>query len=226
MSYRSYAISIRPRLGLTELTETELKKWCELQAYAVMYIEKDNEARHCHIQVWFEIPRLRGVICKAIQRICERTIELWDHAQLKVMRAGIKIAYSDWFLDYLEDCFKKKNDDINIAYSAPPNTGSLEYYPSEEEQDAVIEQANTADPKYNRLKNLYWEWTSCEIITQESVSKFLIWAMYDSKKIMLCKDKLTRINLCKNLYWYLRPEECTIEQFLSKEDFENWLKTK
>lgn len=226
MSYRSYCITVRPREGLRSETEKELKNWCELQTHAVMYIEKDNEARHCHIQVWLKVPRLRGVICKAIERICSRTIELWDHAQLRIMRAGVKIAYSAWYLDYLEDAFKKKDDELNIAYSNPPNTGEIEYYPSEEEQDAVQEQANSADPKYHRLKNLYWEWTSCEIITQESVCKFLVWAMYDTKKVMLCKDKMTRINLAKNLYWYLRPDECSIEQFMSKEDFEVWLKTK
>lgn len=226
MSYRSYAITVRPKLGLSDETEKELVKWCSLQKHAVMYIEMEGCARHAHIQIWLDVARLRGVICKSIQRICERTIELWDNCQLRVLRAGIKIAYSPWYLDYLEDAFKKIGDKINTAFSNPPNTGELEYYPTEEEQKKVQESATCADPKYNQLKNLYWEWTDDKVITLESVCKFLIWAQYDGKKVAVCKDKLTRINLSRNLYWYLCPQNCSIEEYLSKEDFDIWLKTK
>lgn len=223
MSYNSYCITVRPRAGLIKKTLADLVQWCEKQDYAVLYVEKDNEAKHAHIQVWSEEKRPKGIIAKAMQRICSRTIEDWDAAQNKVLRAGVKIAYSDWWLDYLAENEDKPEDEGECIYDNPPKSDTLLYYPTEAEQDAVLNKINAVDHKYHQLSVLFHEWNEGDI-SHYKVGKFLSWAMYDSKKIMVSKDKMTRINLCRNLYYYLKPEASSAEDFMNEEDFNKAMK--
>lgn len=204
MSYRSYALTIRPLLGLNDKTEDALIKWIQKLDYAFMAIEKQDEARHAHIQVWFETPKARGDICKQLQRICERTIEEFNEAQKKVLRNGVKIAYSDWYLDYLADNDNKEGEEKgDIVYDKPPQQ-SLEYYPTEEEQENVMKMKNAIDPRFAKLEIQFHEWLPEGGTTNRiSVASFLAWAMFDARIIQVKVNSRDRIALAESLFLYV-----------------------
>lgn len=204
MSYRSYALTIRPLHGLSDKTEEALIKWIQKLDYAFMAIEKQDEARHAHIQVWFETPKARGDICKQLQRITERTIENFDEAQKKVLRNGVKIAYSDWYLDYLaENDNKEGAEKGDIVYDKPPQQ-TLQYYPTDEEQENIMKMKNATDPRFAKLEIQFHEWLpEGGLINRVSVASFLAWAMFDERIIQVKVNSRDRLALAESLFLYV-----------------------
>lgn len=206
--YKSYAITVRPRNGLSDSTMAALAKWCKDQDYASMCIEMEGEARHTHIQVWFDDPRERGVVCRCMQRICERTINDWDRAQCKVLRAGVKICYSNWIEDYCTDNMNKP-DPPKIVYEKIPSH-CLEYYPSDEEQAAVKARNNAVDKRYHRLSELWSNYWYGGPFLPKDIAEFLMTAEFVDKSICVMKDNKVRRETCLHLYYYI-SEHAPIE---------------
>lgn len=205
MVYRSYCLTVRPLLGLSNETEDALITWLKKLDYAYMCIEKTGSARHAHIQVWFKEPRARGDVCKALQRIAERTIEDFNSCQKKVLRNGVRIAYSDWYLDYLEENEKKVGDEKGMeVYSVIPET-TLDYYPSEEEQQKTQEMNNSVDPRFTKLEQQFYEWSDGlnYEITQDTVCNFLSDLMFNKRLIPVKVNKRDRVALAETLYLYI-----------------------
>jgi len=202
--YKSYAVTVRPRNGLSDLTMSELAKWVAKQDYGVLVIESESESRHAHLQVWFNEGRERGKITTAMQRICDRTIEDFDNAQLKVLRSGVKIAYSDWYADYLIDNKEKEDSDGlgEVVYIKVPDN-PLEFYPTEEDQQKVQDKVNAVDKYYHKLLELWNEWWYGGPVMQTNVASFLADMEFKSKKITVIRDNKTRHNTCRNLYHYI-----------------------
>lgn len=205
--YRSYWITIRPREGLKEKTEIRLKKWLQKQEHGMGCIEKENEARHAHIQIWNEEARERGVIVKSIRRICEETIEDWDSAQSKVMSNGIKIAYDNVCQNYCIDNELKNGEEI--FYDKCPDI-TEKYYPTEEEQEKVKEEANTGDIRYYKMNENYIKWKDkknlCKIRNQyeikADIASFLSWSMFEEKNMKIIQDPRVAKQVCYCLWRY------------------------
>lgn len=201
--YKSYAITIRPRDGITDFTIKATTEWCKKQRFAVGVIEKDNESRHLHIQVWNDAPKARGDVAKAIQRICERTIPEWDNAQQKVLRSGIKIAYSDWYEDYLLDNESKEQvTEERIIINNPPDK-TMEYYPTEEEQNEVQTLKTATDQRYASLELQCLKYLGDTPITMNNVARWLAYATNDERSIKVITQQRDRTALCKSLYHYM-----------------------
>lgn len=211
--FRSYCITIRPRDGITDTTIDATKKWLSKCTYAVAVLEKSQHERHLHAQIWTETPKARGDICKQMQRICERTIQDWDTAQLKVLRSGVKIAYSDWYLDYLVD-----NDDKeppNILIENPPQF-SMNYYPTEEEQENVQTMKTAVDPRFADLEIKCRDYLGERPITERTVASFLADAMFNSRTIKCVTQQRDRVALAKTLFAYM-SKSTDIYLFLTKD---------
>ena len=208
--YRSYALTIRPLHGIADQTVEALVSWFNKLDYAVAVIEMDNESRHMHAQIWSNQPKRKGDICKALQRICERTIENWDNAQLKVLRMGVKIAYSDWYLDYLTENDAK--DDPNIFVYKPPDK-SFDFYPTEEEQEAVRQVATSVDPRFTHLEQKFLEWHDDQSgeITKIKIAKFLAICTNEDRTMKVICQKKDRIALCQSLYNYITKSDDPME---------------
>lgn len=210
--FRSYCITIRPRDGISDETVSQCKKWLAKCDYASAVLEKEHESRHLHAQIWTNTPKARGDICKAVQRICERTVKDWDNAQLKVLRSGVKIAYSDWYLDYLEE-----NDDKeppNVIYSSVPEL-TMEYYPTEEEQENVQAIRTAVDPKFANLEIQCLAYLGEKEITERSVAAFLCDAMFVKRTMKCVIQHRDRLALAKTLYAYM-TKSTNIYMFLEK----------
>lgn len=214
MSGKSYAFTIRPKNGLSENTEEELIKYLKKQHHAFAVIEGCEESRHSHGQVWFEHEKTKGDFAKALERICERTIEDWNAPQKKVLRGGVKFAYNDDFTDNY--CQKEKEP--NIIFNNPPEDTDG-YYPSQEDQNKIKESANAVDKRFHRWlvdfkESKYWineEWTP----TLADCARFLSYKMFETKEYAVVVEKRKRVEYCKCLFLYanscIRPEEFLTE---------------
>jgi len=203
--FRSYCITIRPRDGITDETIDGIKKWLLKCSHAVAVLEKSEHERHLHAQIWTDTPKARGDICKQMQRICERTIKDWDTSQLKVLRTGVKIAYSDWYLDYLVENDLKEAPHI-IVNNPPQKT--MEYYPTEEEQNNVqilktaVDQ-RMADLEIKCLEYLGKKELKDTTITMKLVAEYLADAMFMSRTIKCVLQQRDRKALCITLHAYM-----------------------
>lgn len=218
--YKSFGITCRPRNGLNDVVCDALKAWCAKQQYCTLITEKTGSERHAHIQVWFEDKKMKGDVKRVFIRICERLIDDWDMAQKKFC-VCVKICYNNWIENYCEDNDIKK-DEFEILYDEKP-LNDESFYPSQEEQDKVLEKANAVDKGYYELSLKFYEWFKGVDITIGIVAKFLAWAMYDEKIIRVRKDKRERVNLCTNLYLYVSGNSNACD-FLSKKDEDLYIK--
>lgn len=214
-AHRSFCVTIRPRHGISDSTVSATLKWLRKQDYAVAVLEKENEARHLHAQMWFTKPRARGDINKQIQRICEQTIEDWTPEELKVLRGGTLIAYSDWANDYLIENDLKTNDP-NILINSPPNK-TIDYYPTEEEQDRVQKLKTAVDPRFFNLEQDYLQWNGDNPVTHKSVASFLADSMFVSRTLKVIIQKRDRLSLCTSLYCYITKSTDPF-QFMEKSE--------
>jgi len=215
--YKSFALTIRPRMGITSNTVDAFKTWLSKQTYAVAVLEMEHEARHLHAQIWLDEGRTKDDVSKAVKRICERTIEDWDAAQTKVLRGGIKIAYSDWYLEYLVDNEAKGCVEIDsIILNNPPNK-TEDYYPSEEEQEAVKAVSNAADPKFLSMEQQCNEYLARyqKELTIKNVANWLCYAMFQERTMKVLINQRDRTAICKTLYAYMSHSN-DIDLFLEK----------
>jgi len=216
--YKSFALTIRPREGINDQTVQECVKFAKKFSFSFGALEKtkDIQARHLHIQIWSDDPKRKADIAKQLQRICEKTIDLWDNAQLKVLRSGIKIAYSDWYLDYLvENDEKIETDEIGeIIINNPPDK-SMEYYPTEDEQEALKNKINAVDPRFHQMEVELKEFMNEDTpITMNVVASYLATSMYKTRTMKVILAKRDRISLCESLYNYV-TQSTDVNNFIS-----------
>lgn len=210
MAYRSYAVTVRPLAGISEETITGFSKWFNKQQYVVAVLEKEGSERHLHFQLWWDEAKTRGDVSKQVQRICERTIPDFDRAQLKVLRGGVKIAYSDWYLDYLTD-----NEDKprvlghNLLMNVPP-AQTMEFYPTEEEQEAIREKSGCLDNQMFDLEKgciTFCEERELELSELRSICIYLAHAQNVARIIKPIRREADRRALAKTLHSYINKVE-------------------
>lgn len=213
--FRSFAITIRPRDGVTDKTVSAYLKWFGNLDYAFVCTEKDGVERHIHAQIWTVNAKAKGDITKQVERICERTVGDWDQLQKKVLRSGIKIAYSDWYLDYLKEN-ELKDSSCNILYERlPENTYS--YYPTEEEQEQVRTTATAVDPRFTDLEFKCNEFFTLRGISlsPKNVASFLADAMFNSRTIKVMMHQRDRTALALTLYAFM-SKSSNVDLFINK----------
>lgn len=155
--YRSYCFTVRPLQGLSKETESLILRWLRKQHKAFATIEGDDEARHMHGQIWLEEPRERGKVNQSLKRICEKSIVDWSAVEAKVLSKGTRIAYSDWFDSYLDDDLTKSHNFKYIVINNPPDK-TEEYYPSQQEQDQIQQEANAVDKQMHRWEQAWFNY--------------------------------------------------------------------
>lgn len=203
---KSYCITFRPKNGLTEETEAAIIKWLEKQDYYVAVTEKEGVEKHLHAQIWMNSGRARGEICTGMTRIGERTIKDWDNNQKHVCRSGVRIAYSDWYDNYLLDNENKGEAVNELTKNIPNITGG--YYPSIEEQEARQASINAVDQKYHRLKEKYMSYIEghdgAEEVTMRRCQEALAYWMYVEKSICVIEDQKRKTSTVREMYNYIR----------------------
>lgn len=211
--YQSFCVTVRPLLGLSDETLQALNKYAESQDHAFAVVEKDGPDKHWHAQFWFHKPRARGQIAEAMARICERTIEEWSKPQLKVLRNGVRIAYSDWHLSYLSDNEEKEAPNVQVD-NAPLVTES--YYPTEEEQAALQAKVNAADPQFHKLATMFRTDHPDVRPTERGVALWLAKQELVEKSISITRQKRDRVQKTRLLWLYLLGEDASDAQLIAE----------
>lgn len=213
--FRSFAITVRPRDGVTDKTISAYLKWFEKLDYAFVCTEKDGVERHIHAQIFTDNAKAKGDITKQVERICERTICDWDQSQKKVLRQGIKVAYSDWYLDYLKENELKDNS-CNILYEKLPEN-TYPYYPTEEQQEQVRTTANAVDPRFTDLEFKCNEFLTLRGIslTPKNVASFLADAMFNLRTIKVMMHQRDRTALALTLHAFM-SKSSNVDLFINR----------
>ena len=213
--YRSYAITISPSIEVEGKIQKDLTAWINKQPYAFAVIEGGagkEQKRHLHAQVFYEEPREKGSLTKALKRIVlANDAEAKTHIAVKV-----KIAYNDDFIDeYMtKDITELIRDEIPAEAS--------EYYPSEEEQQKVKQRSNATDPTYHYWKELYEDYEDKKENPElADIARFMANMMFVEKKIKVISDKRHRVEKTKSLWMYINSLS-RIDEFLTKDDYELW----
>lgn len=209
--YRSFAVTVRPQLGLSDETLEALNKYAESQDHAYAVVEKEGHEKHWHAQFWYDKPKPRGRVAEAMARICQRTIPGWSKPQLKVLRNGVRIAYSDWHLSYLEHNEDKEPANVQVE-NAPLDTSP--YYPTEDEQAALQAKVNAADPEYHRLATMFREDCDEEKPNERTVALWLAKKMLVEKSISIIRQKRDRLQKTRMLWLYILGEHADDEDLL------------
>lgn len=211
--FRSWTFTVRPGLGLTKKTEEQIVKWmCKQEGYFAC-IEMEDEKRHLHGQIWLAEAREKGKINTALQRICERTIDDFNNAQLRVLTAGTRFAYSDWYNSYLEDNDKKEGQTVNeICREIPDKT--MGYYPSEADQQKALNTFNAVSKRFHRWETKFLE----KKIPKDwgSIGRFVLSQMFLDRTEEPIQDTKCRRQFTKTLYMYIN--KMTVEVSLAELD--------
>lgn len=210
---RSMGVTIRPSDGLTdEMVEVLLAKLkSSYQCGAKCAIEKKGHERHAHFQLWFDKPkRPSDVKSTYLDKVLKPY--LMSHPKWNYIKSNgiyVTIAYScDWINTYCTEN-SLKTDEVNILYeNLPDDYQENQYYPSQEEQDAVQAKANAVDQMMHDYEVMFYNWFEqtqppCQEITCTLVATFLSTMAYSERKIKTMHRKLDRQNLTTTLTAYI-----------------------
>lgn len=218
--YNSFAvtISLKDQDFKGEIEEW-FTSWLKKQDYSMGVVEKDSSGKlHAHAQIWNESPSRKGdmfgtAFKSKILKYSPDSVVLGNRGAL-----NSEIAYNDRFVEYMEKDIVKE-----LVCKLPQLTDK--YYPSEEEQQKVMAEANAVDKKFHRWlldfkESNFWineEW----VPSLGDCARFLAYQMFVSKKYPVIVEKRRRVEYTKCLYCYA-VEKRAYEEFLTLEDKENY----
>lgn len=196
--YRAYGFTVRPINGVTDEVVKRYTEWVERQAGWYLCTEKEGSERHIHCGVYFEEPRTRGDVVKAIVRILKRG-SVTD-AECRVARSGVRIMYSDDFIDqYL-------NKDVDsVCVSMDLGIRRKDYYPTQEEQDRV--QARAVDPVLQKYESLWNEWDEKEDNPSKDLVKYFCVDMWFKSRQVCVPDVKRQKGVIHNVFHYITKGE-------------------
>ena len=215
--FKSFAITVRPTNGLHGDYAEAVEKYIRKQKYFLYNYEKEAEARHIHAQIFFDEPVRKSSIQTALKRIAEKHDKDYSVAARKVLVSGVKIAYSDNFMDN----YITKDGEIAMENYNPP-VDTEQYYPTLEEQQKAIADADAVDKTFHKLKQI-WETENPEYIehqkTLKDIGLFIYKCMFETKVIAVIKDDRNRKQLVKALTHYIFPyNQSAVSYMFTKED--------
>ena len=185
--FRSYAFTIRPLEGVPENGQLEKSVIDYVAKYkGFVAAEMEDTSRHLHGQIFFEKPKRKHDFNNKLSQFCHKGIQDWTPKQDHVLRSGTEVAYDDnWYLEYCN-----KSDTQVLLHAMPEN--SIDYYPSKEEQAAVMARAHAVDKTFHHLLELYEEDPPVkenEFPSPEEVRFWLYDQMFIKKTIRVIEDK-------------------------------------
>lgn len=205
--YRGWAITIRPRDGITSAQITSFLDWVDGPRSGVLgctaVTEGINECRHLHAAVYLVEPRRKDAVVRAMKGIQGCT----DRAEERVLSQGVKILYSPDF----EEVYLTKNEDghtVELLSCRMSMEDRLACLPSQEEQDAVQMATNSADKYFHQLA---LEFTKTEQIPHvEAVEDFLHAKMFVDKTMRVLRLRRDRRALRDTLTGYLSGKKADL----------------
>lgn len=206
--HTTYAITHRPKNGVTEDDIETIVKWCSKKCkYYKVITEKDHDERHIHAAVFLTEPTCRSNVVKSVMRLYP---DLAPEEKM-VLRQGIKVSGSAQWLDYLA-----KGDSTKVIQDNLPERKHLEgFY---EQPDLPLKVRKNLS-YYGRLEKLWYEHVDPDKVQNpENCRHFLFNMMYNKRLIDVIRDDKTIIQTSRHLARYLnRVKESVIEKMVENQ---------
>jgi hypothetical protein len=206
---RSYAITLRTRVGVNDKMIEIFDEWMEKQTYGVWTMEKEGADRHIHAQIWLKLGRTKGNVEKSMKRILKKCYTSDQYEEKPAVK--VKPAYND---DFVETYMKK--DGIEHLTGTVPNEenpgdvlgdyDASDYYPTEEEQLAFIAGSQT-NHNWTLWTHLEEIWHDRIILTgtalELDVAFWLSEQMFDKRVIKVEPDARKRQQMLRTFVAFL-----------------------
>jgi len=202
-AFRTYALTVRPRDGVTDDHVSRISKWVRKNAeYYHLVTEKTGSRRHVHCGVVLKESRTRSNV---LQRILNLFKEL-TATEKSVLRNGLKIMYNWDFVNHYLD----KDDETVVIESHLPESGHIESFFPPKPVEKVSKKCSLY---YHELETLWFKHVSpgTEVHTKNA-RDFLFKMMYSERCIPVIRDDKQIIQTARHLVrWLNKTEESTIE---------------
>lgn len=195
-SYKSYAVTVRPRDGVTSDQIVKFMKWVrKVSTYYFVVTEGETTGRHIHAGVFLAKAMSRSNFSTALVR---QFPEL-DNDEARILRTGVRIQYDINFIE----TYLAKDEEVVLISSNLPEIGKLEgFWPPAREQ-AKAKAAKAVDKYY---ANLEFHWNESRgpshEPTKDNCLDFVFEMMFKKRLIRSHDDdrKLKRVALTLRRY--------------------------
>lgn len=195
--YSSFAITFRPRDGVTDAHITKFMKYVRRTCqYYYVVTEKVEDARHIHAGIFLSSPKTKNNICIDLKRI-DPTL---DDDEKRNINRGVRIQYN---FDFIQNYLDKDDDTVLVSKNLPEVQRLDAYWPPDEEQ-RLAQSKKAIDKYYANLEALWHIHAPVATDTsRDAVADFLFDMMYNRRLIRVLKDDRTVKNTVFNLKRYL-----------------------
>jgi len=197
--YKTYAITVRPRAGITDDQVDRLSTWIRKQCeYYHVVTEKKDEQRHLHAALFLKTSKERKNV---ISMLLNQMKDL-DGEERTVLRKGVKLMYN---MDYIDNYLDKDDETVKVISNLPDK-----YLGFPEKEDSLDRKA---DPYYAKLEKLWYEHqhTGVEVCGQ-TCRDFLYDLMYNKRLIRIIADDKRIMQVARHLMRYLKKATvCNLE---------------
>ena len=196
---RSFALTLRPRHGVTDDEIKSLVKWTKKNAeYYYVITEKKDHERHVHAALFLKTKKTRSNFATDMLRLFKHL----DIEEKACLRGGIKKMYnSDFVTNYLE-----KDDDTVVIEKNLPEISTLDSYFQEVPPPSKKGPAQT-DPFYSNLEKLWYQYKRpIEETNPPNLRNFLMNMMNNERKIRVIADNKKIFQISVALSRYINKE--------------------
>jgi hypothetical protein len=199
MSYQAYAVTLRPREGITDEQISHFDDWVhKVCDHHLVVTEKRGKERHIHAGLFLKSNTTRSNLNNRILAIKKMDLDLTEK---KILRQGTRIMYNTDFIT--EYCDKQDETEI-ISQNLPDDIELLEaYFP--EKDDKRMSKEFKGSKWYLDCEKLWGEYSYPE--TEHGVKQFLHRLMYIDRKIEVIDDPRRLAGKTKSLFKFLQKEE-------------------
>lgn len=207
MEFKTFAITFRPRNGVTDYHVEKCMKWVRKHSlYYHVITEKSGSAKHIHAAVFLHKEKTKSNVCVMW---CGLFSDL-DPEEKTVLRRGVKILYNyDWINSYLD-----KDDETVVVSSNLPEKSHLEsWFPEKPVTVNAESRVRKCSVFYHELADL---WRKHQPVTVEvntmNARDFLFKLMYGLKCINIIRDDKAIIQTARHLVRFINGTcQSTIE---------------
>jgi len=200
MTHCSYAITFRPRSGVTDPQCSTILNWARKSCtYYYVITEKEDDARHVHAALFLK----KATSISNLATTLTRLFPSLSSEELAVFRKGIKSMYNKDFLE----TYMQKGDSTVVLATCLPEMATLDSYFADVPNPKKRGPSH-ADPYYANLEKLWFEHKRpIDECNPENLRHFLMAMMNKKRLIRVISDNRKIFQLSCSLSRYINKEE-------------------
>ncbi|AXQ65472.1 MAG: hypothetical protein [Circular genetic element sp.] len=201
--FSTYAITLRTRNGVDAVIISTALEWIKKRCeYFHVVTEKTGSACHIHAALYLKTTVTKCHMTTIWLRVLKK-LDL-DSDELKVARKGVKILYSN---DFIDNYLNKDDDTVVIESQLPEKASLIQYYPPKPTTGSATRKRNCS-AYYVELEALWHQYKRPLLeVNTENCRHFLFNMMYNERCINIIKDDRTIIQTARHLTRFLNKTD-------------------